>query len=44
MTKEEIIGRLKSLKYKRSSEKYLSDKDRQALDRAVKILEVSPLE
>ncbi|CAK7080237.1 hypothetical protein [Tissierella sp.] len=44
MTKEEIIGRLKSLKYKRNSEKYLSDKDRQAIERAINILEVTPLE
>lgn len=44
MTKEEIIGRLKSLKYKRNSEKYISDKDRQALDKAIKILEVTSLE
>ncbi|WP_276515557.1 hypothetical protein [Tissierella carlieri] len=43
MSKEEVIGRLISLKHKRSSEKYLSDKDRQALDRAIQILEVTPL-
>ena len=44
MTKEEIIGRLRSLKYKRNAEKYISDKDRQALDKAIKILEVTSLE
>jgi RNA polymerase-interacting CarD/CdnL/TRCF family regulator len=44
MTKEEIVGRLTSLKYKRSADKYLSEKDRQALDKAIKILEVTALE
>ncbi|WMM26693.1 hypothetical protein RBU61_08440 [Tissierella sp. MB52-C2] len=44
MTKDEMVGRLTSLKYKRSADKYLSEKDRQALDRAIKILEVTPLE